>query len=219
MHRSRRNAFTLVEVLVSMAIMGAIFAMLIPAVSAARESARVLSCRNNSRQIGLSLHSIAAHTGRMPANQPAPWTVEAVRLIDPALLPPESATDREVAWDLIPVARANVSAFLCPSGTPVQDEPRGISNYAFNHLLPGLRPAAVTDGLTRTLLTAEIPSSAATPWTWGPLADDTNVGSGHYRLVNVSFADGSARGMALPIDNAVLRSILDPSDGRWISTD
>ena len=98
-------------------------------------------------------------------------------------------------------------------------EHRGISNHAFNHFLPGLRPSAVADGLAHTLLTAEIPSSSATPWTWGPLADDLNIGSAHHRLVNVSLADGSSRGLVLPIDVVVLRNLLNPSDGSTSTLD
>ena len=214
----RRTGFTLVEVLACLTIMGVMIAMLLPAVSAARESARVSGCRNNSRQIGLALQSIAAH-GKLPVNQPVPWTVEVVRILDPALLPPGSPADRDTAWDLTPAARKSVATFLCPSTPAVPDEPRAISNQALDHLLPGIRLAAISDGLTHTLLTAEIPSSSAAPWTWGPLADEVNIGSAHHRFVNISLTDGSTRGLALPIDIIALRSLLDPSDGGTMPLD
>jgi prepilin-type N-terminal cleavage/methylation domain-containing protein/prepilin-type processing-associated H-X9-DG protein len=62
----RRAAFTLVELLVVMAIIGLLVALLLPAVQAAREAARRSQCKNNLRQIGIALHNYEGVLGKLP---------------------------------------------------------------------------------------------------------------------------------------------------------
>lgn len=62
-----RRGFTLVELLVVVAIIGILIGLLLPAVQAAREAARRMECSNKMKQLGLAAMNYADINGVLPA--------------------------------------------------------------------------------------------------------------------------------------------------------
>lgn len=88
-----RRAFTLVELLVVLAIIGALVALLLPAIQSARSAARRSACANNLKQIGLAFHLfMEANDGVFPrsshsalAHRELTWGKRIAPYLDPTV--------------------------------------------------------------------------------------------------------------------------------------
>ncbi|MDB4654075.1 DUF1559 domain-containing protein [bacterium] len=119
------HAFTLVELLVVIAIIGILVGLLLPAVQAAREASRRMSCQNNLHQIGVALHNYHSTHKQLPSGWIAkPRAHESGWGWASAILPQleQSAAYEDINFsryieDLVhrDVRETPVEAMMCPS--------------------------------------------------------------------------------------------------------
>jgi prepilin-type N-terminal cleavage/methylation domain-containing protein len=127
--QSTHAAFTLVELLVVIAIIGILIALLLPAVQAARESARRAQCLNHLKQLGIGIHNFESARGYLPPAHTAqvggpgnagfsifyyllPY-IEEQALFD--LFDPQREPDRTRNLSIAMSPEASVPTYLCPS--------------------------------------------------------------------------------------------------------
>jgi prepilin-type N-terminal cleavage/methylation domain-containing protein/prepilin-type processing-associated H-X9-DG protein len=128
--------FTLIELLVVVAIIGVLTALLLPAVQAARESARQSSCRNNLKQIGVALQAYHAQHGEFPegarmharsGQQSIGWHVLVLPQMEQRNLYAEIEPDDEGGARLH-ATNELVPSYFCPTAEPPSSDKLDIEN-------------------------------------------------------------------------------------------
>lgn len=160
------SAFTLVELLVVISVIGVLVALLLPAVQSAREAARRLQCANHLKQIGLGFHSYHSSFQKFPvggAGAASATSVPIRKMWRPSwgtsLLPyiEQSALYDTLDMDVPYLDDVNlaggaeiVATYLCPSApkstmlrpngdTPSSSQLFGRTDYGGNYGERGLR--------------------------------------------------------------------------------
>ncbi len=129
-----RRAFTLVELLVVITIIGILIGLLLPAVQSAREAARRMQCSNNMKQIGLALHNYHTSNKVFPpgafydstnatgTSRPDDRGSIMIRLLPYIEQQPlydqfdlTKATDAQASANSFAIGGTVISAYVCPS--------------------------------------------------------------------------------------------------------
>jgi prepilin-type processing-associated H-X9-DG protein len=134
-----REGATLVEIIVSIGIVGALVGILLPAVQASREAARRNACAGNLHNQIVAVQAVCASTRAFPAGRTKypdreySWVMTALGHLDQARLRDEF--DLTKPWSdparNAPLAEATLSVLLCPSSGPTAlGQTAGRTDYA-----------------------------------------------------------------------------------------
>jgi prepilin-type N-terminal cleavage/methylation domain-containing protein len=170
----RRAAFTLVELLVVLAIVAVLAALVTPAVGTAIERGRAAKCVNNLRQIGVAFQQYAAdHDYRFPAIETEP----------PSL--PADVENKGTALEVLGPYGISLDTLTCPSdAATLRNVDKHGTSYHFSPVLQDETPASVRIYSRRGIFQIQNVSWLTVATDYQPVHSGNRVG------LNVLKADG-----------------------------
>jgi prepilin-type N-terminal cleavage/methylation domain-containing protein len=208
------DGFTLVELLVTMTVLGLVLGLLLPAIQRARELSRQNLCCNHIRQLGIGALDFESLHQRFPSNTGLAWTqriafqtgvVEslAVTFADASLV------EQQRMLTFCP------KVFTCPSAQSTNDIEYPAVHFGLNSLLIGRRIQDILDGTSNTLLVGELQPFQGAPWVLGPTVNAIQFGSDHGVGSHICLADGSVRFYTAANDDPQFQGMLTPAGGEY----
>lgn len=173
---SARRGLTLVQLLLTIAVIALAIALLLPARRGGREAGRRSQCRHNLKQIGLALHNYHETYGSFPpactvdeAGRPLhSWRTLLLPFLDANHL--SQQIDFSKPWDdpvNLKVGKERVDGFHCPSADIPTSHTTYLAVATSSSLLrvgESSRLKEITDNPATTLMVVEVAAGHAVPW-------------------------------------------------------
>jgi hypothetical protein len=206
--------------------------LLLPAVQAAREAARRMSCSNNIKQIGLAMHNYhSTHQSLPPAytvdenGKPLhSWRTLLLPYLEQQAL--YNQIDLSKPWDdpvNMQVSLTAVPTYSCPSSGELSNLTTYVAVVDAAGLMTGetaMSFSDATDGISNTLLIMEADPSLAVPWmspqdvTANEFINVSTAGrrGGHTGGAHVLMSDGAVQFITDDADASIRKEMLNRND-------
>jgi len=194
---TRPRGFTLVELLVVIAIIGSLIALLFPAISAVRETARRNQCASNMKQLGTSLNNYESTNRRLPPSctwgrgmtgttqyEGWSWLTQILPYMDMTTVFSTLTIRKGVPWDEKDTNRKPheaarqliINGFLCPSYGGVRDyEGEMLKGMKGNNPTTKIKGGLTNYKAVGGLFKESLPFKIVSPTPTRPYGDDNAI--------------------------------------------